>query len=1007
MHPLNRGETRTSILSWWSDRNPGLQGPTMNLHAAAKPLMRLMYHRQALNFIEKNRSAPLSREAAELRIHRHEIGNSGEPQKQSNRQKRRCTHNHRRFIPAVSDRSNDGNVELEGPGRGVYAMGRVVERGPGAPEYKPVFGVGVPVTASFEIFHCTQFSSFISHKHAEVIEEATYALSEISRWLDGAQAAVDAKLLDHIEELLISSKEGVQRWTSTLVRNLSRHQSIAQEILTMKPCPQLVSLLRHKNSEVIEQATYALCMISRWLNGAQAVVDAKLLDHIEELLISSNEGVQRWTCNLVGNLATYESIARVVFTMKPCILLVSLLRHKSSEVIEQATYALCMISRWLNGALAVVDAKLLDHIEELLISSNEGVQRWTCNLVGNLASHESIAPHVLTTTPCIRLVSLLRHKNAEIIEQATYALSQISWWLDGALAVVDAKLLDHIEELLISSNEGVQRWTCNLVGNLATYESIARVVLTTRPCILLVSLLRHKNVAIIKHAIRALSGISRRLDGAQAIVDAKLLDHIEELLISSNEGVQRWTCTLVRNLSRHQSIAQETLTMKPCPQLVSLLRHKNSEVIEQATYALCIISWWLDGALAVVDAKLLDHIEELLISSNEGVQRWTCNLVGNLATYESIARVVLTTRPCILLVSLLRHKNAKVIEEATYALSQISWWLDGAQAVTDAKLLDHIEELLISSNEGVQRRTCILVGNLASYKSITPVVLTMKLCILLVSLLRHTNAEVIEQAACALSQICEWLDGAQAAVDAKLLDRIEELLISSNKGVQRWTCILVGNLASYKSIAPAVLTTRPHNYVEVIEQATCALCQISWWLDAAQAAVDAKVLDYIDKLLSSSNPGTQIGACNLIGNLVSHESIAPVVLTMKPCIRLVSLLRHNDVVIHRVAYALAEVSYWPDGAQTAIDAKVMDHVVGLLESPHPGVRSCTSRLVRNLASHDSTATAIAESNLCVPFVSILEMRYTYCVGLAPSESWNVSHERSMGGRGGICEVDVV
>ncbi|KAF7304184.1 hypothetical protein MIND_00650500 [Mycena indigotica] len=46
---LSRTTTIPSIHSWWSDSNP--TGATLNLHAAAKPLMRFMYERQALKLI--------------------------------------------------------------------------------------------------------------------------------------------------------------------------------------------------------------------------------------------------------------------------------------------------------------------------------------------------------------------------------------------------------------------------------------------------------------------------------------------------------------------------------------------------------------------------------------------------------------------------------------------------------------------------------------------------------------------------------------------------------------------------------------------------------------------------------------------------------------------------------------------------------------------------------------------------------------------------------------------
>ncbi|KAJ7753644.1 armadillo-type protein [Mycena maculata] len=552
------------------------------------------------------------------------------------------------------------------------------------------------------------------------------------------------------------------------------------------------------------------------------------------------------------------------------------------DVIERATSILSTIVYWPNAAQVVFDMKVLDYIEELFGSLNKVVQARACWLVGNFASHESIAPAVSTTKTCVQLLSLLRVNDTEVVEQATYALSQISWWSDGAQAAIDAKVLHYIENLLSSSNQGTLRWGCSLVGNFSSYQSIAPEVFRMKTCVQLVSLLRHTDAEVIEQATYALRCISQWPNGAQAAIDAKVLDYIEEFLSSSNEKCP----------------APALLTMRTCVQFVLLLRHKDVEVVQRATYALGQISRWSDGAWAAFDAKVLVCIEELLGSSNQMVQRWACALVGNLASHESIAPAVLSMKPCIRLVSLLHHTDAEVIEWTTYALGQISRWPDGAQAAVDAKVLDSIEELLRSSNEGLFIWACRLVGNLASHESIAPAVLTARLCFQLVSLLRHKDAEIIHRATYALSEISQWPNGAQAAVDAKVLDYIEELFTSSNEMVQRWACTLVGDLASHVSIAPAVLTARP-------------------------------------------------------------------------CIPLVSLLRQNDALAHRVAYALAKVSYWPNGAQAAIDAKVLDHVVGLLGSPHPVIRSCTSQLVRNLASHDSTAPAIAGLNFCLQLVSIL------------------------------------
>jgi hypothetical protein len=47
-------------------------------------------------------------------------------------------------------------------------------------------------------------------------------------------------------------------------------------------------------------------MIAQWLKGAQAMINAKVQDHILKLLQSQSSGVPGWTCKLMENLAGYE-----------------------------------------------------------------------------------------------------------------------------------------------------------------------------------------------------------------------------------------------------------------------------------------------------------------------------------------------------------------------------------------------------------------------------------------------------------------------------------------------------------------------------------------------------------------------------------------------------------------------------------------------------------------------------------------------------------------------------
>ena len=88
-----------------------------------------------------------------------------------------------------------------------------------------------------------QFSFQISDEDSGVVEWAMHTLSQIASWLEGAQAIVDAMVLDYVLVLLKSSRSEVRERTCTLLGWLSTHEFTAAAVLELKPCKQLVSLL--------------------------------------------------------------------------------------------------------------------------------------------------------------------------------------------------------------------------------------------------------------------------------------------------------------------------------------------------------------------------------------------------------------------------------------------------------------------------------------------------------------------------------------------------------------------------------------------------------------------------------------------------------------------------------------------------------------------------------------------------------------------------------------------
>ncbi|KAF7350420.1 hypothetical protein MVEN_01347000 [Mycena venus] len=752
-----------SLHSWWSDSNSALvYGPTINLHAAAKPLMRLMYHRQALALIRKNRGKPLS-------------------------------------------------------------------------------GTTLEIYTSYFQWDFVWWST----KTAILFE-----LAERASDVGEARAVVDSPDFFHITQMLKSPDIGARISSCRLLENLAIHDCTTRAILQLRIFECLVSMLHDGDSGVVERAAFALSRIAGTsLDGARAIVDAGALVPVLKLLESPSPGIREWACNLVGNLACRESTSAAVLALKPFQALVSLLSDKDSGVVDGAAHALSQIAHSSDGAQAIVDAGALDLVLELLESPR------------NIAWHGSTGATVRALKPYEQIVSLLSDEDSGVVDGAVHALCQIALSLDGAQAITDAGALDHVSTLLESPSPQIRKWSCLLVRSLSSHGSTLAAVLALRPEKQLMTLLRDEDFRVVNGAVHALSQIAQSLDGAQAIVDAGPLGHMLDLLTSPSSAIRKWTCLLVGNLACHESTRAAVLALKPSHYLVSSLRDEDSGIVGWAVHALSRFAQSLDGAQAVVDAGALGHILELLKSPSSTIRKWICLLVGNLASYDSTSASVLALKPYRQIVSLLRDKDPGVVDKAAHASSQFALSKDGAQGIAHGRALDYALGLLESPSSKTRKSICLLVGNLASHESTAAAVLSLKPYRLLVSLTGDEDSEVIEWAVYALSHIARSFEGAQAILNAGVLNRFHILLKSPSFDIWKWTCVLAGALASrHETIEPAGLELKPYKrlasffqYSPTITRASAmfALCAISERPDGVAALAEPDMVQELHELSHS------------------------------------------------------------------------------------------------------------------------------------------------------------
>ncbi|KAJ7270417.1 armadillo-type protein [Mycena rebaudengoi] len=663
------------------------------------------------------------------------------------------------------------------------------------------------VAAVWEGNRCTMLVELARDPETDVVASAVRALVKIALQTDGALAVVEAGVSHTIDQLLESLDSGVRTWACNLLGNLALHESTASAAWQERRCHRLVKLSCDDSPAVADNAVYALSQIARWVDGGDAVVDARALQLFENLVQSSIVGVRRWTCVMVANLVRHPSTRSTVLAVYPCGSLVDLLRDEHPEVIVSASSALSWISESLEGAQAVIEAGANQMIDQLLQSSNTDVQRSTCFLLGNLVGFQPTVAAIWEGNRCTMLVELARDPETDVVESAVCALAEIALQTAGALAVVEAGILKHSDELLESANVGVREWACDLMERLACHESTASTLVKINPCRRLVALLRDPETDVVESAVRALAQIALQTDGALAVVEAGVSQTIDQLLESLDSDIRTSACDLLGTLAIHESTASAAWLENRCHRLVKLSCDDSPSVVERAVYALSRIAYWVDGGDAVADAGVLQFLENLVQTSDVGVRRWTWAMLEGLACHQSTSAALFGTNLCERLMKLLISKDPDIISAATSSLSIISRSTDGAQAVIQAGTLSLLDTLLEYPHDDVRGHTCALLCNLTGFESCVDAVLEGNSCARLVSLLRDPSIPLRSIAVLSLAKLCRWPKAAAAIAKTNVLGHVSELMESPDRGVQLNTSIILAHLPRCKPVArsPAIL----------------------------------------------------------------------------------------------------------------------------------------------------------------------------------------------------------
>ncbi|KAJ7479001.1 armadillo-type protein [Mycena latifolia] len=511
-HPLTRQRTRDSLYSWWSDRNP--LGPTINLHAVAKPLMRFMYRRDVLALITKSRGAPLSQEAMDIYssyLAYKCVSSSTKTAILVELERRLDSDDDARavaesFLLHLADEFlRSSHIEI------CKSMCRIL---------RLLAHRETTIPAVLRWNPCQQLVSLLLAMDIGVIMGAAETLSSIAKCAEGAQAVVDAKVFDCFAELLESPNDKVQKWLREIMGELIRHDTTARAATgamasllrqlvhhattAEAAVGHLACLLRSENPKIVENAARILFQSTDSFGSAQAIMDTNVLQCVPDLLQSRETGVRKWTWSLLDESARHELTTRAAVEQ-----MVSLIRGDDVRLVRGAAHRLWQTSKSSAGAQAAVDAHVLEYLPALVEFPDAWIQQWTWNLLEELVHHESTA-----SAGTCELISLCRIPT--VTKRAIHMLDHILTLPHGAQTLVDARILDCVDILLVNSQ--TLHWTCGMLKRLADQPSVTKLVLEQ-----LVFLLRLGNLDVVIGTANALNWIAKSPEGANAALDANVL----------------------------------------------------------------------------------------------------------------------------------------------------------------------------------------------------------------------------------------------------------------------------------------------------------------------------------------------------------------------------------------------------------------------------------------------------------------------------------------------------
>ncbi|KAJ6568510.1 hypothetical protein B0H19DRAFT_1256270 [Mycena capillaripes] len=144
---------------------------------------------------------------------------------------------------------------------------------------------------------------------------ALYALSKLSFHAEGAEAVVESNALHDAATHLNSPVIDIRKFACELLGHVAQHEETLSWVVSIDPCPKLVSMLSDTSLDVSRSADGALARISIWPDGAAAVGAAKAVDGALPFAESPYEQRDLSIAEMISNLLRHRQAKYTLGTL--------------------------------------------------------------------------------------------------------------------------------------------------------------------------------------------------------------------------------------------------------------------------------------------------------------------------------------------------------------------------------------------------------------------------------------------------------------------------------------------------------------------------------------------------------------------------------------------------------------------------------------------------------------------------------------------------------------------